>query len=106
MTPPCALSRWAGTYVGTADCNGSVEDVTVTITTSGADVIIINYETRSRTGNSGLLIPIDCSVNDFSTTGSINTSWEAELDGDNVSVTETVTGVGGDFSCVITAVRQ
>ncbi|RME96793.1 MAG: hypothetical protein D6772_11395 [Bacteroidetes bacterium] len=105
LVPPCALSRWAGTYTGSADCNGVNEDVTVTITTSGEDVITINYATRSRTSNSGQLIPIDCEVNYFSSTGSVTTIWEAELDGDEVSITERVTGVGGEFVCSITASR-
>ena len=40
----CTQADWVGTYNGTVDCNGVEEDVTVTITASGSDAVIIRYE--------------------------------------------------------------
>lgn len=106
MTPPCAPTNWAGTYSGTANCNGIEEAVTVTVAVVGTDSLTLTYETQSRQGNFGPLLPNACRITLEDMGGPISTSFSAQLDGDEITLMESVDGIGGSFTCDISATRQ
>ena len=102
----CMQSDWVGSYTGTVNCDGQTENVTLTITASGTDAIDIEYNTGTATTTLGPLTFNNCNI-DLSTTDSgVTISVKATLDGDNLTVMESLSGGGIDSSCDITATRM
>jgi len=58
----CTQADWVGTYSGTQDCDGTVEDITVTISASGTSNLIISYETATATAQYSPLEFQECSL--------------------------------------------
>ena len=104
--PTCAQSDWVGTYTGTANCDGSSDNTTVTITARGTDQILIVYVAGSTTTTFDPLTVEGCDVERTNSALGVTGSVSATLDGDNFSLTETLTGGGFDTNCVVTATRQ
>ena len=102
----CTQSDWVGTYDGTLNCNGASEDVTVTITASGSEAIVIKYETANLETEFDPLTPNGCNLDVSQSDQGITLSVNAELDGDNLTFSEDLTIGGGTSSCDITATRQ
>ncbi len=105
-SPSCTQSDWVGTYEGTTDCGGSTEDVTVTITASGADAIVIQYATTTLTTTYDPITPTNCTINESGTDSGITITVDATLDGDKLTLEETISGGGVDFTCNLTATRK
>ncbi|MEM1320328.1 MAG: hypothetical protein AAGG75_08725 [Bacteroidota bacterium] len=102
----CAQSDWVGTYTGTTDCiTTSTETVTVTITAVGSDNITVSYETASGDSEFGPISINGCEGRlDFTdpTTGD-GFMVEAELNGNDISYTETITVLGNSETCTFNA---
>lgn len=105
-TPTCTQSDWVGTYEGTTDCGGSDEDVTVTITAVGADSIVIQYATATITTTYDPIAVSDCTINESGTDSGITFTTNATLDGDDLTIQETLSGGGTNFTCDLTAERK
>ncbi|MBK8562860.1 MAG: hypothetical protein IPN76_05810 [Saprospiraceae bacterium] len=105
-TSSCTQSDWVGTYEGTTDCGGTSEDVIVTITASGSDAIVIEYETATLTTTYDPITPTDCDLNSSGTDSGITIKVDAALDGDKLTLEETISGGGVDFTCNLTATRK
>jgi hypothetical protein len=104
--PSCAQSDWVGTYTGTADCDGDSDPATVTITAIGEDMIRIVYSTGNVTTTFDPL-PVDgCNIERTNSAGGITGSVSATLDGDQFSLTETLTGGGFNTNCMVEATRD
>ena len=105
--PTCVQADWVDTYTGTSDCDGVIEDVTVTLIASGTDNIVIVANT-STTGTEYDPLPInECSIELSETDptfGSI--SLNVTLDGDNLTLMEVLTISGQTETCNITATRN
>lgn len=104
-TPTCTQSDWVGTYEGTTDCGGSSEDVTVTITASGADAVVIEYATATLTTTYDPATPTNCTINESGTDAGITFTTNATLDGDKLTIKETLAGIA-PFTCDLTATRK
>lgn len=102
----CTQSDWVGTYTGTIDCDGTMEDVTVNITASGTDAIVIKYETDTQETEYDPLTPDACKIENSGTLGGITASVDLTLDGDNLTLIETLSGGGVTSNCDLTATRQ
>ena len=104
----CVQSDWVGSYMGTQDCSGTSEALTLNITASGTDAIIIKYEIADSTGSVSVeydpFTPTDCDLSYSETDPSIplTISLDGTLDGDKLTLTE---NFDGDI-CTITATRQ
>lgn len=104
--PACDQSNWTGTYVGSQDCDGTVEDVTVTITSSGTTDVIFAYEL------SGLEVTYDpltingCSLDATNEDMGLSLTVNASISGDEFSLTEVLSDGTTTSNCVITATRQ
>ncbi len=105
-TPTCTQSDWVGTYEGTTDCGGSDEDVTVTIVASGADAVVIQYATATLTTTYDPITPTNCTINESGTDAGITITVDATLDGDKLTIQETIAGGGTSFTCDLTATRK
>lgn len=101
----CDQSDWVGVYTGTIDCDGTSEDVTVTITASGSEAIIIKYETTTVETEFDPLTPEGCDLNASSSAGGITLTVEASLDGDDLTFKDVLTVAGSTETCNITATR-
>ena len=101
----CTQADWIGNYIGTIDCNGTSEDVEVTITASGSEAIIIFYETATFTSLFSPLTPDGCNLSEASSVGGMPATIDATLGGDNLTLMDTKS-VGGGSSCNLTATRQ
>lgn len=100
---PCSQAAWRGTYTGIIDCNGSQEDVTLVISGSGLEAITIRYQTAiNSTQIVDPITPDEC-VLDF--TDQSGTMIFAELDGNNITYTEEVSGLFSS-TCTITATKN
>lgn len=111
VTPACAASDWAGTYTGTADCDDGDEDVTLTITASAADSIIVSYEIALDGGGSVTTEydPLPVNACDFSFSGTefgITVSVDATLDDDTLTLTETFSDGTDTSTCKLTVTRN
>jgi hypothetical protein len=111
-TITCTQSDWVGTYVGNQVCDGDTESVTVTITASGSDAIIIKYEVVSSGGSGEVeydpltIMECDLDYTETDAASGITISLDASLDGDNLTFKETFTVSGSSDICDVTATRQ
>lgn len=100
----CVQSDWVGTYTGTVDCDGTVEDVTVTITASGTDAVIIKYESATMETEYDPITPDGCTIDQSQSDSGITLSLEVTLDGDNLRMDESIEFIGlPATNCNITA---
>lgn len=102
----CATADWIGVYEGTIDCDGTEEDVTVTITANGSEEIVISYETITFSVEYDPLNPDNCKIDITESGGGISLSLDATLNGDSFTMTEVFTVSGASTTCEITATRQ
>jgi hypothetical protein len=107
-TVTCMQSDWVGSYMGTQECDGTSEALTLNITASGTDAVIIKYEIAdsisSVTVEYDPIAPSDCGITYTETDPTIplTISLDATLDGDKLTLTE---NFDGDI-CTVTATRQ
>ncbi len=106
-TTVCAQTDWAGTYTGTVDCDGTVEDVTVTVTASGAANILVSYETVAQQTEFGAL-PFDgCNLAATATGNGQSIALTATLTGENLTIGEVISDSTSVVStCSIVATRN
>lgn len=102
----CTRANWVGTYEGTIDCDGVEEDVLVTITTSGSEHIVIEYETPTIVATYDPLAPDKCNLDHSASAGGIALTVDAGLNGDNLTLEEIYTVGGITTNCNINATRQ
>ena len=104
----CTQADWVGNYTGTQVCNGVPFDISVTITASGEDAVIVKYDDGVSEASFDPITIDGCKLNRTQEDPSIGASLtiEATLDGDNLSFRDVLT-VGTDTSdCTITATRN
>lgn len=105
----CTSSDWVGTYVGTQNCDGFIEDVTVTITAGTADSIVIAYETVTTESDFSPFLPNGCDINKTETGelggAEFTLAVDAELDGDTLRFQDVITYIE-TATCDITATRN
>ncbi|MCB0856113.1 MAG: hypothetical protein KDD63_28025, partial [Bacteroidetes bacterium] len=80
----CAQSDWVGTYTGTIACDGDIENVTVTITASGTDAVIVKHVYGSA-GNTlettyDPFTPDACELNESATESGLTFTVDADVD--------------------------
>lgn len=102
----CTQMDWVDTYVGTVDCDGTVEDVTIIITASGSDAVIIESETVTVTTTYEAITIDGCELNLSDSALGFSADIEAELNGNQLSISESFSGGGFDSECKYTATRQ
>lgn len=103
MIVPCSQAAWRGTYTGTIDCNGSQEAVTLTITANGPDALQIRYRTAlNSTEINDPIMPNECMIDATISSGAM---ISAELDGNNITFTEEISGTFSS-TCVIMATKN
>ena len=102
----CTQSNWVGTYMGTIDCDGTTEDVTVTITSSGSAAVIIKYETSVTQTEYDPLTPDGCDIDKMDSGAGITVTIDATLNGDNLTIQEVLAFNGAAATCNITATRS
>lgn len=103
----CTQSDWVGTYEGTINCDGTTEDVTVTITANGAAALDVSYTTASSsTTYTEPLIPVNCDIDISGTDAGITVTLDASLDGDKLTMKEVISGGGVSSTCDLTATRK
>ena len=105
-TPTCSQANWTGEYTGTQSCAGISEDVTVTITANGAEAIVVFYETPTGTTEYYPLTPVECDLDVSDSDAGLTITVDASLDGDNLSLIESISAGGATSSCTITATRN
>ncbi|MEM6725095.1 MAG: hypothetical protein AAF598_13740 [Bacteroidota bacterium] len=105
-TVACTQADWVGTYSGTVNCDGTTEDVTVTITANGADQIVVVYETATVLTEFDPLPFTECELNVSENDGTNSLVVDADIDGDQLSFIEII-GLGSATStCTLTATRD
>jgi len=106
----CTQSDWTGTYIGVIDCGEEGIDSTVlTIIASGAD-IIISHEESDEFGSASTtygVAPFDgCDFDSSFTEDDITLVADATLDGDDLTLRETISSGGTTLSCTIRVTRD
>lgn len=102
----CTQANWIGTYVGTQDCDGDVEDLTVTITASGTDAIVIFHETTSVETTFDPLTPSGCSLDATNSDQGLTLTISSSISGDEFTLVETFSDGTETSTCTITATRM
>lgn len=103
----CTQADWVGTYEGVLDCDGTEENVTVTITADSTDAINIFYETMTHSvGYNVRFMPDGCSIAFMDSGGGITIMVDASLDGDQLSFADVYSAGGNTETCEIAATRQ
>ncbi|MEM9525864.1 MAG: hypothetical protein AAGA31_04595 [Bacteroidota bacterium] len=108
----CTQSDWVGSYSGTVTCDGDTDDVEVTITASGTDNIVIEY-TVTDTANTVVLtttydpLPFNsCDFSNMASGGGFTASIMADLSGNSLSLSETLSDSTTTSTCQIMATRN
>lgn len=102
----CAQSDWVGTYSGTMECDGASEDVTITITASGTDDIIVKYETTTVSAEYSPTTPSNCNLDFSGTDQGVTVTLDASLDGDKLEMEESFSAAGTTSICNLSATRD
>jgi len=103
----CLQSDWAGTYMGSINCAGDVEDVTITISADGADNLVLSYETPTISVNFDPLPFNNCTLDATATQDSISVSINALLPFDGtIEISQTTTNGPNTSVCTITATKN
>jgi len=106
----CVQADWVGIYTGTVVCieNGvelDTEDVTVTITAEGSDQISIVYLTPITGLDTDAIDFNGCNVNSSGEDLGVTISIVADLDGDDLVLTDNLFSTAFSSSCTVTASR-
>ncbi len=106
----CTQADWVGTYTGTQTCDGITEDVTVTITASGTDAIIIKYVVTAAGSTTELELdpatPTGCDLDQTASSGAATLTVNTNLDGGKLTLTDILSDGTTTVTCTITATRQ
>jgi|GEM_PF-1071398 len=107
----CVQTDWVGTYTGTITCteDGTAEDpedVTITVTASGTDKLIFEYDTDNSDIETDPLDFNGCDVNVSESDQGLSLTITANLDGDVLTFTDVFTANGESSTCVIAANRN
>lgn len=103
----CLQSDWIATYMGSIDCGGTIEEVTVTITADGADNLVISYETPTISVDFDPLPFNNCSLEATATQDSLGVSINAFLPFDDaIEISQTTTVGPNTTVCTITATKN
>ncbi|MEO0732304.1 MAG: hypothetical protein AAFZ52_05690 [Bacteroidota bacterium] len=107
----CAQTDWTGTYTGTVDCDeDGTEPTTITILADGTNNILISHtegdSTISVTTEYDPL-PFDgCDFTFSSSEQGLTLAVDAELNGDELVITETFSFGGESSVCTLRATRD
>lgn len=102
----CGQSDWVGTYEGTIDCDGTVEDVTLVITASGADNIVVVYTTASQTTEYDPLPFTECTLVNTASGGGVTANIDLALNGNTLTLDETISIDTTSTNCMATLTRN
>ena len=106
----CVQSDWVGTYTGTETCDGDIYDVTVNVTASGTDAIVIAITESDSTGTTTLtydpIVPTGCTLSESGMDQGFTLSLIANLDEDVVTVSSTIGNGTVSETCIATATRN
>jgi len=105
-TVSCVQSDWVGTYTGTQDCDGLSEDVTMTITASGTDAIVVMYETEGVEVEFAPMTPDECTLSKTESDDDMSLTVEATINGNNLTFTDVITIGTESATCTITAIKN
>lgn len=102
----CVQADWVGVYTGTINCDGTgEEDVTVTITASGTDAVIIKYETATLESEFDPYTPDGCEIDDTQSQSGISLTVEATLDGNTLTFKDILGTSLANITCSLTATK-
>lgn len=104
--PACTQSSWVGTYSGSVDCDGTVEDVTVEITASGSEAIVITYMAATFNVQYQPLTPEGCTLSFSETDQGVTISLDGSIDGDELNLVEGYASSSYNSTCTINATRN
>ncbi len=104
--PTCIQSDWVGNYTGIQVCNGASFPVTVAITASGSDAVIVMYETEGLETEFDPLMFNNCDIDQTDSQGTLTLTVDASLDGDNLTFKDVLSDGTNTANCNITATRN
>ena len=100
----CTQENWIGTYTGTIICDGNSEEVTVMITASGNESVVIRYESATISTEYSALPIMECALSASSSAGGLNVNITSTLDGNDLVINEIISVDGGSTdTCNIVA---
>ena len=102
----CGQSDWVGTYEGTIDCDGTVEDVTLVITASGADNIVVVYSTATQSTTYDPLPFTECTLVNMASGGGVSANINLALNGNTLTLDETLSIDTTSTNCMATLTRN
>ena len=108
----CVQADWVGTYSGTITCtesSGTLEDsgdVTVNITASGSNNIIITYDSDLTEIETEPLAFSGCTLSETVSDGGFSLTITADLAGDELTLTDVFSADTESSTCVINATRN
>lgn len=105
-TSNCTQADWVGTYTGTQNCDGVTEDVTVTITASGTNNIVVAYVTPTSSTTFDPLPFTNCDLIANASGGGFTVAVDADLNGNELSVIETISDSTTTSTCTLMATRN
>lgn len=109
-TKTCTQSDWIGSYTGTIDCDGETADVTVVITESGSEEIVVKYdytvESVTISSEYDPLKPDNCNYSESSSAGGISGSVKMNLDGDQLTIEEVLSDGTTTATCNLNTTRM
>lgn len=105
-TPSCTQADWVGSYSGTQNCDGDIEDVTVDIKASGDKAVIVEYTLENSSAEFEPLTPNGCDLDYTESEGGISVTVDASIDGDKLTFRDILVFDGDSADCLIVATRK
>ena len=101
----CVQSDWIGTYTGTQNCNGDLIDIVVEVTASGSDNLVISTFTDDVDIEYDPIPYNNCDLSQSSTEQGLTLSIEASVNGNVITLNESISASGSSSTCVTTATK-
>ncbi len=108
--PTCIQSDWVGTYTGSQVCTGSdtstEDNLTVTITASGSNAVIIKYEGDGFEIEYDPLTFDNCDIDKTDSGQGLTLTIDASIDGDKLTLIDIFSDGTDSTTCTLTATRN
>ncbi len=102
----CVQADWVGTYTGTQTCDGTAEEVTVTITASGTNDVVIKTETTTLETEYDPFTPNSCDIDKTVTAQGFTITIDAALATNQLTFSDVTSDGTTTSTCNLTATRN
>lgn len=102
----CVQADWIGTYTGNQNCNGDDYDIVIEVEADGEDNVIISYTSLSGNLTYQSTAFNNCQLSISNTEDDLTLSLDADLNGNVLTFSESLSSMGISLSTCMTSATK